>query len=246
MLFDRLRYEVKLMGRRFFLTPILLMLGVTLLAFLLSYLKTDPARFLMAVPEILLPLAAGIIVCTILTQDPVLELHLTLPRKYRPTSMLRLLLTFLWISITTMIAISVLPILGMLYPPKFVFTWSPVVQWLTLQLVWLAPMLWLIAVGACLALLIQSRTGSSTVLAGIWLAEIIYKDFFGYSPWLRPMLLFPTTLLAWPATNVTLDQFNTYWLIPRFEVLGTALVLLLIGWLLLRSPERMLKGATEE
>ncbi|MBO0778463.1 MAG: hypothetical protein J2P37_06495 [Ktedonobacteraceae bacterium] len=246
MIFDRLRYEIKLMGKRFFLTPIVMLLGAALLAFLLVYIKTDPARFLLALPEILLPLAAGMITCTVTTQDPALELHLTMPRRYYWTSTLRLVLVFLWIGCAALLAINVLAPLKLLYPPSFVFTWPPVVQWLTLQMVWLAPMLWFMAVGLCAALIIQSRAGSSTLLAAVWVLEIFYKDFFGSSPWLRPFSLFPSTLLIWPATNASLAQFTTYWLISRFEVLGTALVLLPVGWLLLRSTERLLKGATQE
>jgi hypothetical protein len=246
MSLDRLRYEVKLMGKRFFLTPILIVAGAILMALLLTYIKTGPARFLLATAEIILPLAGGVIACTVTTQDPALELHLTAPRKYHRTSMMRLLLVLLWVGCVALLGISTLAPLKLLYPPLFILTWPPPVQWLTLQLVWLAPLLWLMAAGLCLALLIQSRTGSATLLAAIWVLEILYKDFFGYSPWLRPFMLFPSTLLAWPATNVSPGDFNTYWLTSRFEVLGTALLLLLIGWLLLRNTERMLKGAIEE
>jgi len=62
ILLDRFRYEVKLMGKRVILPPILVMVGFALLAELLYYLHTSPARMLSASLEMLLPLAAGIAV----------------------------------------------------------------------------------------------------------------------------------------------------------------------------------------
>ena len=63
-----------------------------------------------------------------------------------------------------------------------------------------------------------------------------FKDFFINTGWLRPVFLFPTTL------KPDID----FWLTNRFEVLGAALLLLLLGCLLLRSPEGLLKGSSEE
>ena len=86
MSLDRLRYEVQLMGRRVILTPVLVMADFALLAGLLHYLHTNPARTLSASLELILPIAAGVVVATVISQDQVIELQLTLPRQYHLTS----------------------------------------------------------------------------------------------------------------------------------------------------------------
>lgn len=92
MSFDRLRYELRLMGKRVILTPVLVMLGFALFALLLAYLKVAPARFLSGGLEMIVPIATGAVVGTIIMHDPALELQLTLPRRYSRTSLLRLAL----------------------------------------------------------------------------------------------------------------------------------------------------------
>jgi hypothetical protein len=246
MFLARLGYEIKLMGKRFFLTPLLIVVAASLMALLLSYLKTNPVRFLTAIPEIILPLAAGVIVCMQATQDGALELHLSLPDSYQQTSLLRWLLVLLWTGGIALVTISAMAGLHLLYPPQFTASWPLLVQWFALQLVWLAPLLWMMALGLCMALLIRSGTGSSALLAGIWLIEIVFKDMIVTTSWLRPLLLFPSTLLVFPATQVQPDDFNTYWLTTRFEILGSALFLLIVGGLLLRNHEALLKGSTQE
>ncbi len=42
------------------------------------------------------------------------------------------------------------------------------------------------------------------------------------------------------------DRLRYEWLFTRIEIVGTGMVLLLLGWLLLRYPEGLLKGASEE
>src|SRR5579859_621909 len=93
---DRLRYEIRLMGRRVILTPILVMVGFGVFAVLLTYLHVIPARFLAAGLEMILPLMAGVVVATITSQDPAIELQLTVPKKYSVTAMGRLILITAW------------------------------------------------------------------------------------------------------------------------------------------------------
>jgi len=88
---DRLRYELQLMGKRVILTPILVMLGFAAFAGLLAYLHVMPARFLSGGLEMILPLSAGVIVTTVISHDPAVELQLTMPRKYDVTGIRRLL-----------------------------------------------------------------------------------------------------------------------------------------------------------
>lgn len=242
---DRLRYELKLMGKRVILTPLLVMAGFALFAELLNFLHTSPARTLSAALEMILPLAAGVIVATIISHDPAIELQLTLPKKYDLTGMYRLLLIAAWTTCIALLSSGILYALKLAYIPQPLQSWAPLLQFLTNQLTWLAPLLWFVAVGLYLALLLRSRSASGALLGGIWIAEIILRGYIASTSWLQPLLLFPTTLILFPTTNLSQADFS-FWLTNRFEVLGTALVLLPLGWLLLHNPEGLLKGSSEE
>jgi len=251
LILDRLYYELKIMGRWATLTPLLIVMGTIPLTFLLFALKTDPKRFLMAVPEMLLPLVGGVVVGAVITQDSALELHLTVPRKYHLTGMLRLALVLLSIGCIALLFINLLPVFNLLYvPPQEQILFSPFQLLVIRQGIWFAPLLWCIAVGFCFSLIMQGWTGNVALLGGIWVIEIVFKDLIALNDWLRPTLLFPTTLLFFGISDGTpsavLSFFDTYWLTTRFELIGTAVVLLMLGWLLLRQTERMLKGTTVE
>jgi hypothetical protein len=243
MSIDRLRYEIHLMGRKVILTPVLVMLGFALFAVLLAYLKVWPDRFLSAGVEMMLPITAAVVVATIVVQDPMLELLLTTPRQYAALSLLRIGLIVAWTACVALLSELILTSAGLGYMTRLAGQ-TPVLQFLIAQLTWLAPLLWCIGIGLCLALLLHSRTASGALLGGIWILETIYKDFFYLTTWLRPVFLFPTTLWALN-TPLPWTQFMP-WLDNRFEVLGTGLLALLLCWLLLRQPERLLKGSSEE
>jgi hypothetical protein len=244
MSLDRLRYEVQLMGKRIILTPVLVMAGFALLAELPHYLHTNPARTLSAGLELILPIAAGVVVATVISQDPVIELQLTLPRQYHLTGMLRVLLIAAWTTCIALLSSGIIVALNLGFMPQPPHTLPAALEFLMGQLVWLAPLLWLAGFGFCLALLLRSRSASAALLGGIWVLEIIFKDVLAYYAWLRPVLLFPTTLL--PLVGRLPQAYFDIWLDTRLEVLGTGLALCLIGWLLLRNPEGLLKGASEE
>ena len=246
MTIDRFYYEVKLMGMRVILTPILVVLGFCLLALLLTYLKVGPARALLAGVEMMLPLAAGAVVGMIVAQDPSLELQLTVPRRYHLTGMLRVGLILAWTMCVSLLDISGIAGLKMLYLPEYMVSWSPVATFFLTQLLWFAPLLFCVGIGFCFSLLMQSRTAAVALLGGLWVAEIVFKDLIGGSDLLRPFFLFPATLGIYPATNATADIYNKYVLTTRYEILGMAVLFLFLGWLLLRRPERMLKGVSEE
>ena len=244
MNFDRTRYELKLMGKRVILTPILVMVGFALFAALIYYLHTDPARFLSAGLEMILPLMAGVVVSTITSQDPAIEIQLTVPKKYHLTVMRRLLLIAGWAALVALLSSSVLATVGLGFTPEHIPSLAAPLQFITGQLTWLAPLLWFVALGLCLAPLIRSRAATAALLSGIWIIETIWKDYFAYYDWLHPVFLFPTTTL--PLVGPLPQVYYTLWLSNRFELIGTALVLLPIGWLLLHNPEGLLKGSSEE
>ena len=244
MFSDRFWYEMKLMGKRVTLTPILVMVGFAAIAALLHYLKVDPSRTLSAALEMILPLMAGIVISAVTSQDQAIELQLTVPRKYHLTVMRRLAIILGWTAIVTLLSSIIIVLLNLGFIPQDTPAWTNPLPFLVGQLTWIATLLWYVAAGLVLGLLTRSRAASAALLCGIWIVEIIFKDLFGISAWLKPVFLFPTTLLA---LGGPLPQalFNN-WLDNRIEVLATGLVLLPIGWLLLRSPERLLKGSSEE
>ncbi|HEV2583045.1 MAG TPA: hypothetical protein VGT44_19450 [Ktedonobacteraceae bacterium] len=245
MTLERLYYELRLMGKRVILTPVLLATGFALFAAFLATRQIDPARFLSGGLEMLLPLATGMIVATIASHDPALELQLTVPRAYAATAVKRMALVAGWAIAIALLASALLSALRLTYVPQQLNSWPTALAFLTNQLTWLAPLCWMVAIGLCLALLLRSRTASSAIVGGIWILEIIFKDGLAAIPWLHPVLLFPTTLILFPSPFISNDVFWT-WLTSRCEILGTGLLLLVLAWLLLRNPEGLLKGASEE
>lgn len=244
MSLDRFRYEVKLMGKRVILTPILVMVGFALLAELLSYLHTNPARMLSASLEIMLPLAAGVVVATITSQDSAIELQLTMPRTYAMTALGRLTILTTWtLGIALLSSVCVFA-WKLAYVPLPSSSLPAPLEFLIGQLTWLAPLLWLVGLGLCLALVLRSRSASVALLSGIWIAEIIFKAYIAANEWLHPVFLFPTSLLPLVGP-IPLAIFNV-WLTSRFELIGTALVFLFFGWMLLRNPEALLKTSSED
>lgn len=244
MFVDRLRYELRLMGRRVILTPVLVMLGFALFAVLLEYLKVAPARFLSGGQEMILPIATGAVVGTIIMHDPALELQLTLPRRYTRTSLLRLMLIAGWAIGIALLSTLIISALHQVYMFQPQHAWAEPVQFLVQALAWFATLLWCVGFGFCFSLLLRSRSAAGALLAGIWIAEIPFKDYIFLSDWLRPFSLFPTTLVYPPA--VVPQQYINLWFTNRIEVLTTGAVLVIIGWLLLHNTESLLKGTSEE
>jgi hypothetical protein len=103
-------------------------------------------------------------------------------------------------------------------------------------LTWIAPLLWFVAAGFCLALLIRSRSASGAILGGIWIVEAIFYGYFALITWLKPFFLFPTTLA--PGID--------FWLPNRLGLPGIALAFLVTGWLLLYNAAALLQGVSGE
>jgi hypothetical protein len=148
----------------------------------------------------------------------------------------RLILVVVWTACIALLSSGIIYALKLWYAPYQLKSWSEPLQFITAQLTWFASLLWFVAVGFCLALLTRSRATSAALLSGVWIVETVLKDLFASTDWLRPVFLFPTTL----------KPDITFWLTNRIEVLVTALILLPLGWLLLRHPEGLLKGSSEE
>ena len=246
MFFDRFRYELKLMGKKVILTPILVVVGFGLVALFLHYIHSDGIRdrFLSASLEMILPLAAGVIVATIVGQEPALELQLTMPIKYSKTVVQRLGLVAGWSICVALLSSVLIARLDLSYTTEMIGSTLPEqIQFLIGQLAWFAPLCWCAGFGLCIALLSRSRAACAAILSAIWVFEVFFKDFLGGIVPFRPLLLFPTTLYRLTRIPSTLYSL---WLANRLEVVVTALAFLLIGLLLLRQSEGLLKGASEE
>jgi hypothetical protein len=239
MSLDRFWYELRIMGKWVILIPPLIMLCFAFVAALLTIMHVDHLRIsqvLTASLEMVLPLAAGLVVTTIISHDAAIELQLTMPEMYRMTALGRLSLIIAWTGCIALLSSVFIYHLRFWRMPLQVDTWKVLPQFLIGQLTWIAPLLWFMAVGFCLALLLRSRSASSALLGGIWTIEAIFFGYFASNDWLKPAFLFPTTLA--PTIN--------FWLLNRFELFGTALVLFLLGWFMLRNTEQLLQGSTGE
>lgn len=243
---DRLCFELRLAWKPLVFTPLIFLAPLTGLVALQYALKQSPAHVLLAAVEMALPMAAGVIVTTTISQDAALELQLTMPIAYRRTGMLRMVMVTLWGSLVSALALAVVASFHLLYLPTFAHAYPALAKVVLLQLIWLAPLLWLVSVGICLSLLTQSTAAGGAMLGGIWLLDILLVGIIAQTDWLYPALLFPATLVMFPATTVSRVDVVTYWLTTRIQLLEMAAGFLLIGWLLLHDTERLLKGATEE
>jgi hypothetical protein len=236
MFFDRLRYELQLMGIWVILAPVLTMVTFTLWVGIVRLRGMNSALLFSAGLEMLLPLLASVVAATLLSQDSSIEVQLTLPHRYELTVLRRLALIIIWTACIGLISTTLIAFLHLSFLPAQIRSWATLPQFLASQLTWLAPLLWFTIVGLLLTLLARSRAASNTLLCGIWLAEILAHGIFASTAWLQPWYLFPATL----------TPKVPFWLVNRFEVISIALLFLIIVWLLLRQPERLLKVAGEE
>lgn len=239
MSLERFRYELQIVGKWVLLIPLLAMACFALLAAILAILHVEHLRIaqvLTASLEMILPLVAGLQAATIASHDAAIELQLTLSRKYRFTVLLRIGLIVGWIACVALFSSVFMYHLKYLRIPAQLSTLSVLPQFLTGQLTWIAPLLWFVALGFCLALLIRSRSASGAIVGGIWIIEAIFYGYFELIGWLKPIFLFPTTLA--PSIN--------FWLPNRLELSGIALAFLVMGWLLLHNTEALLQGVSGE
>lgn len=238
MSLDRLRYELRLLGKPVWLTPLLVVCGLALLLAIVNrgVTATTLARSMGASLEILLPMAAGIVVATIATHDRAIELQLTMPRKYHRTASARLFFMVLWSAIVSLLTSALLLASGHWRLPAQIADWGQPWQFLTWQLNWLSSTLWLVAFGLVLSLLVRSRSASGALIGVFSFSQIIFHGAFDANSLLHPIYLFP----------LTFSPGADYWLVNRFELLGTAAILLILAWFLLRRPDLLLSQAPGE
>ncbi len=132
--------------------------------------------------------------------------------------------------------------------PKYLLAWPLFSQWLTAQLIWIAPLIWFVSLGMCVALITNSSIANAAILAAFWVVELLFWGPFHDTVWLREIYVFPTIMWIYQGDGVSLPAwyFNSAWLLPHIEQSGIALLLFSLSWLLLRNTEHLLKGITAE
>ena len=223
---DRLRHEVRILGPVLFLIPlamIVVFVGLTIMLFVGNVVHSFIASLLIAAIEACLPLAAGIILSTVAVQDASLELLLTMPTAYRKIAFLRFALILSWTLLMELLATLAL----------FAFLPSISAKPLAIfQLTWLAPSLWLAALGMLLSLVLHSRASSGAILGSIWIFQLTFHSYFAQNGWTRPWFLFAT--LYTPGAP--------FWLANRLELIIASLALFAVSWWFLCDPERRFYG----
>ncbi len=238
MTLDRLRYELRLVRPLALATPLLIIVGMALVALGIALFTAHGdhhtlAQLMTASLEMLAPLGAAIIVASLTVSDSAMELRLTLPQPYARTALLRAGLVIAWCGVVALVAGAFIYHWQFWRIPQQLDFRGVLTQFLALQLTWLAPLLCLSALGFCLAALLRSGAISGAVLGVAWLIESLGYGYFVAYAWLHPLFLFPTTL----APQIT------FWATSRLELMVIAIVLTAVGWLLLTDSERLIGAA---
>jgi hypothetical protein len=238
----RLRYEMRALGFGAFALPLLVVaifLGFSLLtAYDVSATggaadrsHHDVALGLLFLIEFGLPPVAGFIAAYLIASNPAKELHLSLPARYSGVMRGRLALFLLWAALVCAGVTAVVDGVGYwIAPPP-----APLYH-----LTWLAPLLWFVATGAMLALLLGSWVASTAILGMLWVGLLFFRWYFLQDVMLQKLYPFLTlsTLPDAEAPNAP------YWLANRVLLIGMAVAFLVVAALLLRRGEAILGHET--
>jgi len=241
---NRLRYELRLLGIGAFLLPlgiVVIYLGFALFARAGAFRNggtaaaahLQMARGLLALLENGLPLAAGLLAAVAVHQDTAIELHLSLPVSYRGTALQRLGLVLLWALLVVSATSAVVIASGY---------WVFPVGGFDRQLLWLAPLFCLATLGAALTLLLRSRVASSAVLGMLWIAQFIFHPMFMENGVLLRLYLFLSEEIFPDILQVSRSAWYDTWLQNRLILLAVAFALLGIVIVLLGRYEALLGG----
>ena len=218
--------EARILGMTPFFVPALT--AVSLIGFA-AFLRVRAVNsdfvnaLVVATLEAFLPLAAGIVLTTVAAKDDAIEVQLSLPTPYRTTVARRVALVLAWVIATESAATAVVAL------------WFPAAltkSGLDAILVWLAPTLWLSALGVLLALFLRSRATAVAILGVIWVVQLAFHGYFATFEWTRPWFLFAT--LYTPTAS--------YWQVNRLELIATAIAGLVVSWMYLHNSEWRFRG----
>ncbi len=228
----RVRYELRSLGVSILALPPLVVavfMGVTLLA---AYndsrtsgrdtlVHHDLATGVLYLLEFGIPPVAGLAAAHLIASDPAKELHLAAQHAYPRTMLLRLGLFTAWVALVTAAVALVASRTG------YWLVTRPAPQD---QLTWIAPMLWCVAAGAALALLVRSIVASSAILGMLWLGELLLRGYFLGNSVLQKQFLFLTIV----------EPDASFWLANREALIAIACVFLVVITLVLRNNEWLL------
>lgn len=220
------RYEARRAGWTLLaapLTALLLGVAVALLAAYNGAPRTQVRQLLLAGPEVLLPLAVGMAAVSLVARDGCRELQLSLPTRYAVTLGRRLGILTLVGAVGALLFSAGLGLAGLWAGP------GPLAS----TLVWLAPTLWLTGVAVLAGVLGRSVVLATTVVATVWLGELLFAASLTAFDWLRPFYLFATV-----RSGVDGD-----WWTNRLALTASGLLIVAVVAVLLRRPHRLL---TEE
>jgi hypothetical protein len=222
------RYEGRHIGWGALLAPPLALAAILLFARLANFLgRPDQVNRILSASVDVLPLVGAIFAASIATNDPALELQLTMPISYRSTLARRLILALGWTSLVALISTLALDASG-----RFVFAISPLPN----QLIWLTPLLWLTGFGALLGVAFQSSAVGGGIVAVLWVFESAFGAFFASNAWAQPIWF--------------LDRFQVepaeWWFAQGALLLASAALFFALTFWLLRDSERLLKGASSQ
>jgi hypothetical protein len=137
---DRIWYELRILGRWVILITPLIILTFVLLGGILTIMQVSNLRIsqvLTANLEMVLPLAAGLLTTTIVSNDPAIELQMTMPTTYRITAFVRLSLIIAWSSSLAFFFSVFVYHLRFWRVPLQIETWNVLPQYLVGQLTWM-------------------------------------------------------------------------------------------------------------
>ncbi|MCC5581322.1 hypothetical protein IMZ11_37530 [Microtetraspora sp. AC03309] len=208
---------------------VLLMAVLAIFGARLGSRESNTAFMLLASLEMAIPLMTGMAAASSLGRDHAVELQLTMPVGYRSTLLRRLAVTVGWTGLCALAGSALLAVGG----------WWELVpgapRGLAVQLTWLAPALWLAALGLLASAAFGGTVAATTTVAFVWVAEQVFAGPLQASLPSRLLYLFATTRGTVP------DD----WTANRIVLLCTAIPLVAAAWLLLGHAERVLGGEKE-
>ncbi|MER6946714.1 hypothetical protein ABT294_22040 [Nonomuraea sp. NPDC000554] len=224
---DLWRYEARRAGLAALLGPPVLAVLTLLLAVFGTRLgsRVENTRwFLMGALEMGVPLLAGVVAASLPGRDPAAEIRLSVAHGYRPALLRRLAVALGCTALCALTVSAALMASGW---------WTFEYGGLAGQLVWLAPALWLAAVGFFAAAALRSTAAATSLVGIVWTGEQLIGGTLSDNGTYRLLHLFATTsrLPDWP--------------VNRLFLLSTALAMVAGAWFLLGNAERVLKGEPE-
>ena len=219
-----LGYELRRLGWMGVLAPALIGVPFALFA-ALTYDEAQSSRMLAAYLEAGLPFAAALATANIVTDDPAIDLQLSLETGYLTTVLRRLGALVGLCAALAVLWTSTMFLLGLWRP------WVPE-PYGRGQLVWLSPLLFFVGLGGVLALLLRSRSAAGAALGGGWISYMFFDDYFLSVAWFKPF--YPFATLQKPGAD--------FWFENRLALILAAAALLMVFAALLRRESVVLGG----